>query len=95
MISQITSLFPLWAILFSFIAYFIPQIFVPLKSLIIYLLSVIMFGMGMTLTWQNFKEVLQTPKSISVGVFLQFIIMPFAAFIISKILLIVRLFSEC
>lgn len=84
MIEKLTRLFPLWAILFSLIAYYLPEVFTGLKSFIVPLLAVIMFGMGMTLTWENFKEVFETPKLILLGVFLQYLIMPLTAFVISK-----------
>ena len=52
-----------------------------------WLLGVVMFGMGMTLTVQDFKRVLQRPWEVLLGVVAQFLIMPFVA------LLLVRLFS--
>jgi BASS family bile acid:Na+ symporter len=45
-----------------------------------------MLGMGMTLTWDNFSDVIKSPKVIAVGVGLQFIIMPLSAFVISRLL---------
>lgn len=85
MIEKLTRLFPVWAILFSLLAYFYAGIFTGLKSAIVPLLSIVMFGMGMTLTWENFKAVFKSPKIIAFGVFLQYLIMPFAAFAIAKI----------
>jgi len=40
-------------------------------------LGVIMLGMGMTLTFADFKEVLKMPRWIALGVAGQFVIMPF------------------
>ena len=45
-----------------------------------------MFGMGMTLTWNDFRNVLKHPGDIGLGILLQFSIMPLAAFSISKTL---------
>ncbi|MFW2372961.1 MAG: bile acid:sodium symporter family protein [Gammaproteobacteria bacterium] len=73
-------LFPLSAILFSAIAYGFPQIFLPLKQAIIPFLVVIMFCMGITLTIDDFRRVLQSPKVIALGVVMQYAIMPLAAF---------------
>jgi len=81
-----TSLFPVWAILLSVIAYIVPSMFVPLKSAIIPLLAVIMFGMGMTLTANDFRRVLQRPKIIVIGALLQFSVMPLAAWLVSLLL---------
>ena len=41
--------------------------------------GVVMFGMGMTLTFQDFKRVLQRPWEVLLGVVAQFLIMPLAA----------------
>ena len=86
MINRITGLFPLWAIVFSLIAFVSPGLFSGMKSAIVPLLTVVMFGMGMTLTWENFLEVVKSPRLIVLGVFLQFFIMPLAAFLIGKML---------
>jgi BASS family bile acid:Na+ symporter len=86
MIARITSLFPVWAILFATIAYQYPQIFLALKPSIVYLLGVVMFGMGMTLTTDNFLEVLRRPLVIGVGVTLQYLIMPLLAWLLSLVL---------
>ena len=39
-----------------------------------------MFGMGMTLSVDDFKEVLKQPKKVAIGVVAQFTIMPLIAF---------------
>ncbi len=39
-------------------------------------LGVIMLGMGMTLTFRDFREVLKMPKWVALGVGAQFLIMP-------------------
>jgi BASS family bile acid:Na+ symporter len=83
MIARITSLFPVWAILLAIIAYQYPQFFLALKPSIVYLLGVVMFGMGMTLTADNFLEVLKRPLVIGVGVTLQYLIMPLLAWLLS------------
>jgi len=44
-----------------------------------------MFGMGMTLTVEDFGRVLKRPKDIGTGVLLQYLVMPFAAFILVKL----------
>src|SRR5699024_9184835 len=50
------------------------------------LLGIIMFGMGMTLTLEDFKHILKHPKSVIAGVVLQFSIMPLLAFALAKLL---------
>ncbi|MBU0473228.1 MAG: bile acid:sodium symporter family protein [Bacteroidetes bacterium] len=85
MIKKITNMFPIWAILFAIIALLSPEFISGYKSLIIPLLVLIMFLMGITLTLDDFIRVLKSPTIIFVGVLLQYLIMPAAAFIISKI----------
>ena len=84
----ITRLFPLLAIMSAVIAYFFPQHFLPLADLIVPLLTLIMFAMGMTLKLDNFKQVLIRPQGIMLGTGLQFVLMPFFAFILVHIFLI-------
>lgn len=86
MIARVTSLFPVWALLFSAAAYVEPQLFIPLKAAIVPLLGVVMFGMGITLTVANFREVARRPGVVTTGVLLQFLLMPFLAWLISTLL---------
>lgn len=71
--------FPLAAILFSAFAYWQPQLLTGLKSAIMPLLGVVMFGMGMTLTPENFRNVIRRPGVIGTGLVLQYGLMPFIA----------------
>lgn len=82
MLAWVTRLFPLWAILLSAIALWQPEPFRSLESGIVPLLMIIMFGMGMTLQLQDFARVWQQPAAIGLGVALQFLIMPLAAWLI-------------
>lgn len=56
-----------------------PQILTWVGPYVGWLLGVVMFGMGMTLTFQDFKRVLQRPWEVLLGVVAQFLIMPLAA----------------
>lgn len=85
MIKHINALFPLWAIVFSAIAYFFPELFTSFSALISYFLMGIMLFMGMTLSSRDFVRVIKTPKLISVGLTLQFSVMPLSALLISKL----------
>lgn len=77
-------LFPIFAILFSLVAYYMPNLFTGLKAYIVPLLMVIMLGMGLTLKLRDFYDVYKKKKAFLIGVLIQFIIMPLAAFFISK-----------
>ena len=83
---QITRLFPLWALLFSVLALWRPAWFGAAKPAIVPLLGVVMFSMGMTLTWQSFAAVLRRPQRIALGIALQYLVMPFAAWTIALVL---------
>ena len=82
--SRLTTLFPLWAILLSGVAFFFSEPFSSLASWIIPLLSGVMFTMGLTLKAADFKRILEDPRPILVGVLLQFILMPLLAVVLAK-----------
>ena len=78
--------FAYWVILFAALALFFPGGFTWIGSYISLLLGIIMFGMGMTLSASDFKEVFSHPKKVLIGVLAQFIIMPLTAFALAKLL---------
>jgi len=80
------SYFPLWAILFSIVAFFFSDIFSIAASAIVPLLASVMFLMGLTLDKTDFKRVSENPSPVLVGVIMQFLIMPFMALLLSTIL---------
>lgn len=82
--SLVTNFFTFWIIFFSAIAYLHPSHFEGLKTLIVPTLGIIMFGMGMTLTLDDFKRVFLRPKDIGVGVATQYLAMPFFGFILAE-----------
>lgn len=65
---SLTLLFPVSALAFSFVAYCFPDYFTPMKSAILPLLMVIMFGMGMTLTKEDFNKDTKKTKDYRLGV---------------------------
>ncbi len=82
-----TKLFPLWSLLVGVIALYTPEFFLWYgKDTISLGLGIIMLGMGLTLTVNDFSEVLQKPKLVAMGAFLQFSIMPAWAALISYII---------
>ena len=52
----------------------------PLAPQIPTFLGIIMFGMGMSLTPDDFRNVFRQPKNVAIGTLLQFTIMPAVAF---------------
>ncbi|MGB5855360.1 MAG: bile acid:sodium symporter family protein [Oceanisphaera sp.] len=83
MLALITQLFPLWAILLSALAFFQPELFVGIKGQIIPLLTIIMLCMGLTLSINDFRNVMASRKALLVGVILQFSVMPIVALLIA------------
>ncbi len=49
-------------------------------------LAVTMLGMGITLTFDDFKRVLETPGRIFAGFALQYTIMPLLAYAVSRLM---------
>lgn len=77
--------FALWVILFAILSFFFPEGFAWLGPYISLLLGIIMFGMGLTLTMDDFKGVVQAPKSVIIAVLAQYTIMPLLAFSLAKV----------
>jgi BASS family bile acid:Na+ symporter len=76
------TLFPLLALSGSLVAYLHPHWLAPLKPAIVPLLGVVMFGMGVTLSWQQLAGVWRQPHRVALGLALQFGVMPLAAWAI-------------
>lgn len=81
----VSKTFALWVLLFAFLAFVSPEAFLEIRGYIPYLLGIVMFGMGITLTFNDFGEVVKHPKSVIVGVVGQFVIMPAIAFALAKL----------
>jgi bile acid:Na+ symporter, BASS family len=81
----IKKYFALLAVLFSVIALIFPASFIWVKPQIPKLLGVIMFGMGITLTFSDFKGVWKHKRLVVAGIIMQYTIMPLLAVIISFI----------
>jgi BASS family bile acid:Na+ symporter len=82
MLKKFTSLFPLWAVLLSAVAYVYPEYFAPHNNLIVPFLSLIMLGMGVTLSVDSFLAVLKRPHVVILGTLIQYTIMPLAAWMV-------------
>ena len=68
--------FALWVLLFAVLAFYAPAQFKWIGPYIVPLLGIIMFGMGLTLSRDDFREVAKRPLDVAIGVLGQFIIMP-------------------
>jgi len=77
--------FTIWVLAFVACAMFYPGLFISwggfeLRRTIGPLVQVILFGMGMTLTFDDFARVLKMPKGVFVGFGLQYTVMPLMGF---------------
>ena len=82
MLKKFTSLFPLWAVILSAVAYVYPEYFAPHNNLIVPFLSLIMLGMGVTLSVDSFLAVLKRPHVVFLGTLMQYTVMPLAAWVV-------------
>lgn len=65
--------FALWVIIAGILGFVFPDVFKPIGSWIAILLGVMMFGMGLTLTTADFREIFRRPKDVFVGILAQFL----------------------
>ena len=86
LLQTFNRLFPLWAILLGALGFYFPAMFTPLSSAIAWLLALVMFAMGLTLSSVDFYRVAREPKPILLGLALQFTLMPLAALAVSRLL---------
>ncbi|THV23830.1 bile acid:sodium symporter family protein [Peteryoungia ipomoeae] len=75
-----------WVILFAVLGFFFPETFKLIIPWIVTLLAIIMFGMGLTISVDDFREVARRPYEVGIGVVAQFLIMPLIAVILTKII---------
>ncbi len=78
--------FALWVILFAVAGFFFPETFRQLAPWIVTLLAIIMFGMGLTISVDDFREVVKRPIEVGIGVVSQFLIMPLLAVLLTRII---------
>jgi BASS family bile acid:Na+ symporter len=84
MMGILQKVFPILAILSGVLAYYQADIFTPYKSSIIYLLASIMFCMGTSLTFADFKRAFGRINILLLTLILQFGFMPFIAWQLSR-----------
>jgi BASS family bile acid:Na+ symporter len=75
--------FSFWVLLFACFGFFAPQLFIGYKSWIAPLLGIVMFGMGLTLSTADFREVFRRPRDVVIGVVGHYLIMPGIAYVLA------------
>ena len=78
--------FPLLVIVGGVVGYFAPGAVAPISGWTTWLLGLVMFGMGLTLTGKDFAYVAKHPLPVLVGVVAQFVIMPLVAVAVTWVL---------
>ena len=82
-----TNLFPVWVLVGGALALAHPAWFTWFSGdCITYGLAVIMLGMGITLTVDDFKRVLKMPRAVGIGFAAHYVIMPFLGWSIAHLL---------
>ncbi len=72
--------FALWVLVFAGIAFINPDLFSFVGPYIALILGFIMFGMGVTMTVDDFKGVLKQPKAVLIAAIAQYTVMPLLAY---------------
>ena len=80
-----TKTFLLWMFIAAIIGFIFPTQLATIGQFVPWLLGIVMLGMGMTIKPSDFKLVFKEPRSVIIGVILQFTIMPTLAYTIAKI----------
>lgn len=84
LLAILTNLFPVWALAASVLALYYPALFTWFTGPLIPIgLAVIMLGMGVTLTPDDFRRVARQRRRVSTGVLLQYTVMPFLGWTIA------------
>ncbi len=93
LLSQLANAFPIYVLTAGLLALFQPEWFawfatvrVASQSLIVWGLALIMLGMGLTLTLDDFRKVFVLPKAAAIGVTAQYLVMPTTGWLIATAL---------
>lgn len=77
LLNLLANLFPFWVITCSGLALFFPAWFTWFSGpMIVWGLAFIMIGMGITLSFEDFRRVTRTTRPVLIGVVAQFAVMP-------------------
>lgn len=77
LLNLLANLFPFWVIACSGLALFFPAWFTWFSGpMIVWGLAIIMIGMGITLSFEDFRRVTRTTRPVLIGVVAQFAVMP-------------------
>ena len=84
--SKLSNHIGLLVLLVAVVAMLVPSTFCWIDTWIINpMLGVIMFGLGLTLSWKDLSIVLSRPRDIALGCMAQFIVMPLLAWLLTHV----------
>src|ERR1043165_3039287 len=84
-LNLLTNAFPVWVVLVGIAALIHPPLFTWFSNKwITWGLAVIMLGMGITLSLDDFKGVMKMPRAVAVGYLAQYLIMPFLGWAVAR-----------
>ena len=84
-LNYLTNAFPLWVLLGGIAALIHPALFTWFSNeWITWGLAVIMLGMGITLSVDDFRGVLKMPRAVAAGYVAQYLIMPFLGWAVAR-----------
>ncbi len=72
----VSSNIVLWVVLFGFLAFFYPEVFLIFKNSINWFFAGAMFGIGLVLKSEDYRNILKSPLAVLFGTLCQFTIMP-------------------
>jgi BASS family bile acid:Na+ symporter len=82
----LANLFPFWVLIFSGLALFFPAWFTWFSGpMIVWGLAVIMIGMGITLSFEDFRRVTRSARPVMIGIAAQFAVMPLLGWALASV----------
>ena len=86
LIRFISSNLLVWVVVFAVIAYIFPDLFRIFKPSINWFFATAMFGIGLVLKSEDYRNIFKSPISVLFGTLCQFTIMPGLSFLIGKLM---------
>jgi len=85
--SWFTDLYPVWIVASSVAALLKPDLLLWFTgNWVVWALSIVMLGMGLTLTIADFKKLVQMPGSLALGFFAHYTVMPLSGWAVAHLL---------
>ena len=84
-LNSLTGLYPLWLVVFVAVALIHPPAFAWFSGQwVVWAMSVVMLGMGFTLTIGDFRRLFRMPGSLTLGFLAHYTIMPLTGWLLAR-----------